>query len=172
MQDVYVRLWRMPERYVERRGNFVSWLLSVTRNRSIDEVRARGRRAFTSSDVNNSERGRPVEDNVPSEAAALEFEQAEFVDQRALVRQALTELPTDQRLAIELAYYGGLTQAEIAAQLDTPLGTVKTRIRLGMRKLRHALEGRIGVLDPETDPADAGSVRKDRATDVADRRVC
>ena len=71
-----------------------------------------------------------------------------MVDQREAVRAALDELPYDQRIAIELAYFKGLTQAEIAETLDTPLGTIKTRVRLGMRKLRVALEGKVGLIEP------------------------
>lgn len=147
-QDVFVRLWRTPDRYVEERGRFLGWLLSVTRNRAIDEVRARGRRPLSESQVGDPTSGTSVTEDAPSEAAAIEIERAEIVDQRAMVRKALAELPEEQRVAIELAYYKGLTQVEIAKVLQAPLGTVKTRVRLGMRKLRVALEGRVGTLTP------------------------
>ncbi|PZC49440.1 MAG: RNA polymerase sigma-70 factor, ECF subfamily [Chloroflexi bacterium] len=147
VQDVFVRLWRNPERYVEERGRFLGWMLSVTRNRSIDEVRSRKRRPLNDSQVGDPEDSGSLADDTASEAASREMAGAELVDQREMVRKALADLPPEQRLAIELAYYSGLTQAEIAERLSTPLGTVKTRIRLGMQKMRVALEGRVGVLD-------------------------
>ena len=147
VQDVFVRLWRHPERYVAERGRFLGWMLSVTRNRAIDEVRSRRRRPLNESQVGNPEEGGSITDDTASEAAAREMAGTELVDQREMVRAALLELPEEQRMAIELAYYSGLTQAEIAEKLATPLGTVTTRIRLGMQKLRKALDGRVGLLD-------------------------
>lgn len=139
-QDVFVRLWRRPETFIAERGRFLSWLMSVTRNRAVDELRARGRRR-------RREGGSLGE---PDEAAQPLFStdpvdpqrSAELHEAQATVRRALIDLPGDQRLALELAYFGGLTQQEIAAQLHEPLGTVKTRIRLGMQKLRRSLHDR------------------------------
>ena len=126
-----MRLWRKPESYVERRGRFLGWMLSVTRNRAIDEVRSRRRRPLNESQVGDPDDRGSLSDETASEAATREMAGAELVDQREMVRAALKDLPDEQRLAIELAYYGGFTQAEIAERLSTPLGTVKTRIRLG-----------------------------------------
>lgn len=151
VQDVFVRLWRNPERYVEERGRFLGWMLSVTRNRAIDEVRARKRRPLTESQVWDPDEPGSLAEGTASAAASREMATADLVDQREMVRKALADLPEEQRLAIELAYYGGLTQAQIAERLSTPLGTVKTRMRLGMRKMRVALEGRVGELDPAAD---------------------
>lgn len=151
VQDVYLRLWQRPDRYVEERGKFVGWLLSVTRNRAIDEIRARRRRPLSESLLAGAQENTPITDDRPSEAASKDFEVADLSDQREAVRAALAELPKDQRIAIELAYFKGLTQAEIAKVLETPLGTIKTRIRLGMRKLRTALEGKVGVIEPHSD---------------------
>jgi RNA polymerase sigma-70 factor (ECF subfamily) len=148
VQDVYVRLWQRPERYVEERGRFIGWLLSVTRNRAIDEIRSRGRRPLSETQVSGGDVTSSITAEAPSPSAAREMESAEMVDQREAVRAALDELPYDQRIAIELAYFKGLTQAEIAETLDTPLGTIKTRVRLGMRKLRVALEGKVGLIEP------------------------
>lgn len=140
-QDVFVRLWRRPETFISERGRFLSWLMSVTRNRAVDELRARGRR--------RKREGGPLGE--PDEAAAPIFSHdcvdplasAQLHEEQTLVRQALCCLPHEQRRALELAYFGGLTQQEIAAILHEPLGTVKTRIRLGMQKLRRALEPRV-----------------------------
>ncbi len=139
-QDVFVRLWRRPETFISERGRFLSWLMSVTRNRAVDELRARGRRW--------KREGGPLGE--PDEAAQPMFStdpvdpqfSAELHENQAAVRRALQQLPGEQRMALELAYFGGYTQQEIAAQLHEPLGTVKTRIRLGMQKLRRSLEER------------------------------
>ena len=135
-QDVFVRLWNRPETFVAERGRFLSWLMSVSRNRAVDLLRARGRR-----------RAREVESLIPTEEYAAVVATDEDPAHAALlheeqwqVRRALKELPEDQRRALELAYFGGLTQQEIASTLHEPLGTIKTRIRLGMMKLRRALE--------------------------------
>jgi RNA polymerase sigma-70 factor (ECF subfamily) len=138
VQDVFVRLWRRPETFVAERGRFISWLMSVTRHRALDELRARGRRW--------KREGGPLGE--PAESAEPVFQpaepdpgaSAEAAEDRALVRKALQSLPAEQRRALELAYFGGLTQHEIAALLHEPLGTIKTRIRLGMQKLRRGLQ--------------------------------
>lgn len=137
-QDVFVRLWRRPETFVAERGRFLSWLMSVSRNRAVDELRARGRRRKREGlALAETEEGQvqdePGREDDPARAAQLHEEQ------RA-VRRALAELPAEQKLALELAYFGGLTQQEIAVTLHEPLGTVKTRIRLGMQKLRRLLQ--------------------------------
>ena len=138
-QDVFVRVWRRPEQFDLRRGKFVTWLLSVARNRSIDHRRSQSRRMRHEALPSLDEE----EDVLPSEDArddpAL---QAVLADDRAAVRKALEVLPPEQRLAIQLAYFGGLTQQEVANKLGQPLGTVKTRIRLGMQKMRGALQER------------------------------
>lgn len=133
-QEVFVRLWRRPELYDPARGRFVSWLLSVTRNRAIDELRSRGRRR---SHETSGEMERDVDEPTASDDPLMA---AELADQRAVLRAALDELPEEQRSAIELAYFGGLTHLEIAMRQRQPLGTVKTRIRLGMKKLKVALQ--------------------------------
>lgn len=134
VQEIFLRLWRKPESYAASRGKFATWLTSVTRNRAVDEVRARGRRfRHETASPEEQERELPGPD---SDDPALT---AELADQRRLILTAMAQLPTEQRQTIELAYFGGLTQQEIAERLDQPLGTVKTRIRLGMQKLRAAL---------------------------------
>jgi RNA polymerase sigma-70 factor (ECF subfamily) len=137
-QDVFLRVWRRPELFDPARGKFVTWLLSVARNRSIDERRSQGRRlrheAPPSTEEEDTIASRDERDD-PAVATVL-------ADERRAVRRAMDVLPPEQRLAIQLAYFGGLTQQEIANTLGQPLGTVKTRIRLGMRKMRGALEER------------------------------
>ena len=140
-QDVFVRLWRRPETFIAERGKFLSWLMSVTRNRAVDELRARGRRFKREG----GPLGEPDEASIPLFAGECEDppRSAELHEEQALVRRALTGLPTDQQRALELAYFRGMTQQEIAVALHEPLGTVKTRIRLGMQKLRRALEQQV-----------------------------
>ncbi len=134
IQEVFLRLWRRPERFDPERGRFVSWILSATRNRAIDELRGRGRRKRFETDppeaAENSAdpdlRGDPIHLAVVSEA-------------QAAVRRALLLLPAEQRRALEMAYFGGMTQVEIAEMLMQPMGTIKTRMRVGMQKMRAAL---------------------------------
>jgi RNA polymerase sigma-70 factor (ECF subfamily) len=137
-QDVFVRIWRRPEAFIAERGRFSSWLMSVTRNRAVDELRARGRR-------HNHQSSPHLEtDDLLAMLPASESEDparsAQLHEDQLAVRRALATLPCEQRVALECAYFGGLTQQEIADELHEPLGTVKTRIRLGMQKLRRALE--------------------------------
>lgn len=133
-QEVFVRLWRRPEAFVATRGRFISWLMSVTRNRAVDELRSRGRR---------QKREDPGADDalvlVADRDAVDPLRAAQLEEQQHRVRAALHGLPADQRAALELAYFGGLTQQEIALALHEPLGTIKTRIRLAMQKLRRLL---------------------------------
>ena len=133
-QEIFVRLWRKPASYVAERGRFLTWLISVTRNKAVDEIRSRGRRRrYETASPEEQERELPAANtNDPALSAQL-------AEQAGIIRAALAELPPEQREAIELAYFGGLTQQEISERLAQPLGTVKTRIRLGMQKLRAAL---------------------------------
>lgn len=134
VQEIFLRLWRKPESYTATRGKFATWLTSVTRNRAVDEVRSRGRRyRHETASPEEQERELP---GLETDDPALT---AELSDQRRLIVTALSQLPQEQRQTIELAYFGGLTQQEISERLNQPLGTVKTRIRLGMQKLRTAL---------------------------------
>jgi RNA polymerase sigma-70 factor, ECF subfamily len=138
-QDVFVRVWRRPEQFDVRRGKFITWLLSVARNRSIDHRRSQARRMRHESLPATDEE----EDLLPSDDSRDDPALATVLsDERAAVRCALDVLPPEQKLAIQLAYFGGLTQQEIANKLGQPLGTVKTRIRLGMHKMRGALQER------------------------------
>lgn len=133
-QEIFVRLWRRPESYVAARGRFLTWLISVTRNRAVDEIRSRTRRQRHETASPEEQEREPA---AGEEASPLLS--AQIAEQARVIRAALAELPPEQRDVIEMAYFGGLTQQEIADRLAQPLGTVKTRIRLGMQKLRAAL---------------------------------
>jgi RNA polymerase sigma-70 factor (ECF subfamily) len=132
-QEVFLRIWRQPALFDATRGRFVSWLMSVARNRAVDEIRSRGRRRLR--EVTPA----PGADD-PADPHAIDPQMAaQMAAEREAIRAGLATLPNEQRVAIELAYFGGMTQQEISAVLDTPLGTVKTRIRLAMKKLRACL---------------------------------
>ncbi len=133
-QEVFLRLWQRPESYDPSRGRLLSWLMSVTRNRAIDERRRLSRRQRSEED---EEPTLELRDHDTSGDPALG---ASLAESRRVVRAAMALLPPAQREVVELAYFGGLTQTEIAERLHVPLGTVKTRVRLAMRKLRDTLE--------------------------------
>ena len=129
--DVYTQVWRQAASYDGARGTPATWLFTIARTRAIDRLRS-GRLG--------DERRRPIEaaENEPSRLANPE-ESSLDAERRALVRSALESLAPEQRQVIELAYFGGLSHSEIAARTGQPLGTVKTRVRLGMSKLSELL---------------------------------
>jgi RNA polymerase sigma-70 factor, ECF subfamily len=127
-QAVFLKVWSSPDAF--RGGNFAAWIARVTRNRAFDVVRSRTLHATTEIPA-----ALPVDD-LPEETALAHMDGAS-------VREALAQLPREQREPIELGFFGGATQAQIAQQTGLPLGTVKTRIRIGLRKLRSALEGAV-----------------------------
>ncbi|HUE75411.1 MAG TPA: sigma-70 family RNA polymerase sigma factor [Chloroflexota bacterium] len=134
VQEVFLKLWRRPDHFVPERGLFISWLMSVTHHRAIDELRQR-RRDIQGLDDSSADLLAELEDDSdPQELAWLS-------ERRVAILSALRSLPAGQRQAIELAYFGGLSQREIAEHLHEALGTVKTRTRLGMRRLRMLLVG-------------------------------
>src|SRR6266545_2516952 len=132
VQEVFSQAWRQAARYDASRGAVGAWLLVMARTRAIDKLRAR--RARSGPQMVDD---RAIEE-MPSGAADAASEVI-GAEQARRIQRALGELPLLQRLAIELAYYEGLTQREIADRLEEPLGTVKTRIRLGLLKLRETL---------------------------------
>jgi RNA polymerase sigma-70 factor (ECF subfamily) len=132
--DVFTRLWEKADTYRPEQAQVRTWLTSITRYRSIDVLRRWGARPEQHS-VSWAELSAPVVSDLagPEEAAELSL-------QRQRVRAAIAELPPEQRQALALAYFKGYTHREIAEVLDQPLGTVKTRIRLAMQKLRQMLQ--------------------------------
>ena len=125
--DAFARLWRSPHAYSPARGNLKSFLVVCVRNEAISRRRRQARRLRLE--------GRLAA--MPSEPEELRLTDP---IERDRVRRALGALPSEQRTALELAYYGGRTHTEIAAELREPLGTIKSRIKIGLRKLAAALE--------------------------------
>jgi RNA polymerase sigma-70 factor (ECF subfamily) len=131
--DVYTQVWRSASRFDARRGTVTAWLVMLARSRAIDRLRAaspRNRFEEAGSDLGSIAGG----GDGPEEASSA-------AEQQQLVRAAVAGLAPDQRQVIELAYFGDMSHTEIAERLGLPLGTVKTRIRLGMMKLREQLGG-------------------------------
>jgi RNA polymerase sigma-70 factor, ECF subfamily len=129
--DVFLRLWQRPDAYVAARGPFAPWLMRVARNRAIDLHR---RRRSQPSPVADDEIARWALDPAPDPADQVITRQV-----RQQVRAALAELAPEQRRLLELAYFGGMSQSQIAASLQRPLGTVKSQIRTAMRHLADRL---------------------------------
>lgn len=124
-QDVFVKLWQKPERWNPAYGQFSSWLLTLTRNAAIDRLRREGRHSLVLDQPEENE----------GEIADLIFNDVNWFNGQIL-RRLLQKLPDEQRQLIELAFYGGHTHSDLAERLELPLGTVKTRLRLGLQKLK------------------------------------
>jgi RNA polymerase sigma factor (sigma-70 family) len=132
VQEVFLSLWRDARRFDAERGTVATYLLSMTHHRAVDVVR----REENLRRWRTSDEGLELE---PDPKARVEDE-VEASERRTEVRAALAELPAAQREALLLAYFGGYTQREVAALLGVPLGTVKTRMAAGMRKMKEALQ--------------------------------
>ncbi len=130
--DSFAQAWREAGRFRQERGSVVAWLTMMCRSRALDLVRARKRRERL-ADAAHAEREAPATAPAPADQAI------ERTERCRMVIHALEALPQPQRQALELAYYEGLSQSEIAERLGEPLGTVKTRVRSAMQKLRDTL---------------------------------
>jgi RNA polymerase sigma-70 factor (ECF subfamily) len=130
--DVYTQVWRQAATYSTERGAPLAWLTTIARSRAIDRLRAVREKQQRTEPLEASLYKSAASEDVEEEWAAREMQKA--------VRAALDALPPEQRELIELAYFGGMSHGEIAEAKGQPLGTVKTRIRLGMSKLRDALK--------------------------------
>jgi RNA polymerase sigma-70 factor (ECF subfamily) len=132
-QEAFLSLWRSGQRYDRTRGSVRTWTLGIVHNRAIDALRR------------NSvhERRRVSDEGIEETVEAPERTDTQAIDHAVSdeIRGALGELPAEQRRVIELAYFGGFTHIEIASMLQTPVGTVKGRMRLGLQKLRGHLQG-------------------------------
>jgi RNA polymerase sigma-70 factor, ECF subfamily len=134
VQEIFWRVWRRLGSF-DRSRAFAPWLFGIAHNYCIDELR---RRKVRPQPVYEDDE-HPILSDIPDDVDVGEA--AISAEQRQIVRSALDQLPEEQRQALLLAYFGGLTQQEIAAQLGNPLGTVKTRMRLGLQKLKALLQG-------------------------------
>ena len=133
VQDAFLNIWRSGARYERTRGSVRTWVLGIVHHRAIDALR----RSFV------HERRRASDEGIEERLETGERTDVEAArrEEAGSVRAALGHLPSEQSQVIELAYFGGFTHTEIAAMLDTPVGTVKGRMRLGLEKMRHALGG-------------------------------
>ncbi|HEY2397393.1 MAG TPA: sigma-70 family RNA polymerase sigma factor [Solirubrobacteraceae bacterium] len=131
-QDSFLAIWRSGARYDQSRASVRTWTLSIVHNRAVDVLRSAG----------VHERRRASDEGIEQTLEAPERTDAQAIGNAASedVRGALGKLPDEQRRVIELAYFGGFTHAEIASMLETPIGTVKGRMRLGLMKLRRQLD--------------------------------
>jgi RNA polymerase sigma-70 factor (ECF subfamily) len=139
-QDVFLRVWEKAGTYRSEAAKVSTWLASIARYRSIDYLRRRGVR------LDHSSIG--WEDLTPGSMPVTDNEPEDYVEQESehwRIRRAITHLPEEQRLVLDLAYFFGLSHSEISNHLGEPLGTVKTRIRLAMQKLREALKNDLPV---------------------------
>ena len=128
VQEAFLAVWRSAGSYRRERAKPSTWLLTLVHRRAVDLVRREDRR-----------RGERLEEP-PEDIAAAVPEEAQLRERRTAVQAALATLPADQRQALELTYYGGYTQSEVAEHLGVPLGTVKSRMFAGLTRLRGALE--------------------------------
>jgi RNA polymerase sigma-70 factor (ECF subfamily) len=135
VQEVFIRVWRKAHQFDPARGRFATWLMAIARHHILRELERRGRERLVAADDIDA-------------AIATHADPAPGLDDRAwaseqerLLGRALAQLPVEQRRVLVLGYFLGMTQSQMSRSLDVPLGTVKKRVRLGLRKLRLALGG-------------------------------
>lgn len=130
LQETFIQIWEKAHLYVPERGKPLTWALTLTRNKSIDRLRSLQRRARLRTEVESETEITNSMDQRDSS------DEVDTLEKGKIIRDAVMQLSKEQREAIEMAYFGGLTQIEIASRLDQPLGTVKARIRRGMLRLK------------------------------------
>jgi RNA polymerase sigma-70 factor (ECF subfamily) len=129
--DVYNQVWRTARNFETSRGSVTAWLVMLARSRAIDRIRSSAKRTRVES---------PIIESMDLPASGIDPEEAtEAGQQRLRIRAAMARLPAEQRVTVELAFFSGLSHSELAGHLGLPLGTVKTRIRSSMMKLRESL---------------------------------
>jgi len=140
-QDIFVQVWRQAANYDTTRGSPEAWMMMIARTRILDRLRSRSAGVIL----------KPVGDNLPEVPDAEDWPEDLAVSREDAVnvRRALAELPHDQKHAIELAFFDGLTHVEISEKLNVPLGTIKTRIRLGLLKIKDYLQELMGEMQGE-----------------------
>jgi RNA polymerase sigma-70 factor (ECF subfamily) len=131
-------VWRRGASYTSKKGKFTTWMFSIAHNRTIDELRKRRRDRSRENDDIEDHYDLKSSDISPADAAVAQSEYAK-------VKAAMDKLPEEQKSMVELSYFKGLTQTEIATKTGQPLGTVKTRMRLALKKLRVALSAEMGA---------------------------
>jgi RNA polymerase sigma-70 factor, ECF subfamily len=127
LQEVFLQVWRQAQSYNPERGSPEAWLITMTRSRAIDKLRSIRRRDTSPL---------PPDESLPLAGGTQVEPPTQALEAKLTVEGVLTKLPAAQRTVLEMAYFDGLTQSEIAAQLREPLGTVKTRMRAGLERLR------------------------------------
>lgn len=139
VEETFWQAWRQANRFVADRGSVQTWILTIARSRALDRLRATRRLREDTIDEGSSAESGVSSGGAPLPSSSDPSLDAEHAERRVLVVAALNELPREQREALELGYFGGLSQSEIAERTGQPLGTVKTRMRLAMLKLRDRL---------------------------------
>src|SRR5699024_1276397 len=134
LQEVFMKIWEKAPTFQQKKGNVYSWIVTLTRNQAIDHIRSKGYKTQQKASVTTESPSINLEGEYTDP-----LESTIFADRAKLVKKALKEIPKKQRKVLEIAYYQGFTQSEIATQLDIPLGTVKSRMRQGMMKLKDIL---------------------------------
>ena len=135
LQDLFLYLWNNSDKFSQSRGNAFSWVTIICRNRCIDQLRSKQRKTQSSGLMNEE-----IVRNITIDESESPFEIVSYNEKQKQVSGALQQLPEEQRRPIEMAYFEGLSQTEISAELQQPLGTIKTRMRLGMQKLRNLMK--------------------------------
>lgn len=138
LQEIFVKIWQKAHTFDETRGNVYSWVITLARNKAIDRIR--------SKDYNTQKKASVTIDDPSFTLEGDNYDPLEttiFSERAEIVKKALAKIPKEQSQVIKIAYYQGMTQSDISEYLDIPLGTVKTRTRQGMIKLKNILESLI-----------------------------